>query len=71
MVYSRRQFNLDLLTGAGRLEVRIGPLFHSAGMGPVLQTDEWHFVAATWSPDDGSVLYRDGVEVASNPGEID
>lgn len=69
-VFRRKQFNLDLLKGNGRLEVQVAGSWMQSGEGPALKLGEWHFVAGTWSPKNGSKLYRDGLLVKANPGAI-
>lgn len=69
-VFRRRQFNLDLLKGNGRLEVQVAGGWAQSGEGPMLEQHAWHFVAGTWSPKDGSKLYRNGLLVNENPGAI-
>lgn len=69
-VFRRRQFNLDLLKGNGRLEVQVAGGWMQSGEGPMLQQEEWHFVTGTWSQKNGSKLYRNGLLVNENPGAI-
>lgn len=69
-VFRRRQFNLDLLKGNGRLEVQVAGGWMQSGEGPVLEQEKWHFVTGTWEPKDGSKLYRNGLLVSENPGAI-
>ena len=69
-VFRRRQFNLDLLKGNGRLEVQVAGGWAQSGEGPMLEQKAWNFVAGTWSPMDGSRLYRNGLLVNENPGAI-
>lgn len=69
-VFRRRQFNLDLLKGNGRLEVQVAGGWAQSGEGPMLEQKAWNFVAGTWSPKDGSKLYRNGLLVNENPGAI-
>lgn len=69
-IYRHQQYNVDLLVGRGRMEVRIGGAWKGTGLAPQLNTDEWHLVTAAWSPDDGSMLYRDGILATANAGAI-
>lgn len=69
-VFRRKQFNLDLLKGNGRLEVQVTGSWLQSGEGPVLKQGKWHFVAGTWSPKIGSKLYRGGLLVKANPGAL-
>ena len=69
-VFRRRQFNLDLLKGNGRLEVQVAGGWAQSGEGPVLKQEKWHVVTGTWAPKNGSKLYRNGLLVSENPGAI-
>ena len=73
-VYRHMQYNVDFFRGGGRFHVQKNNAWPGINGVPAMPLEEWVLVTATWSPKEGSTLYRDGLEIAANPvmrGEID
>jgi hypothetical protein len=73
-VYRHMPYNVDLFRGGGRFHIQKNGTWPGINDAPEMPLETWVLVTATWSLDDGSTLYRDGLEIASNPdmrGEID
>ena len=67
-VYKHQQYNIDLLAGGGRMEVRIDGGWKGVGTAPEMSVEEWHLTTAVWSAEDGSKYYRDGIVAQENVG---
>ncbi len=67
-VYKHQQYNIDLLAGGGRMEVRVAGGWKGTGQAPEMAPEEWHLTTAVWSAEDGSMYYRDGLVAQANAG---
>ena len=71
-VYHHMQYNVDFFRGGGRFHVFQDGWPGINGM-PEMPLETWTHTTATWSVDEGSKLYRDGVKIgaaAGTAGEI-
>ena len=69
-VYKHNQYNVEFLGGGGRFHIYIGGAWKGVNGAPEIPTEAWHLTTAVWSPDDGAILYRDGILLKANAGAI-
>jgi hypothetical protein len=59
-IYKHQQYNVDLLHGGGRMEIRVANAWKGTGVGNVMEVNEWHLIVATVFEETGT-YYTDGV----------
>ena len=70
-IYKDGQYNVDILSGAGRIEIRIGGAWRGTGPGQKLIMDEWNLIVGTLLK--GTATYYTNAEamgVAAGLGKI-
>ncbi len=66
-IYKEGQYNIDLLHGAGRMEIRTGGAWKGTGAGERLILDEWHHIVATFLKGTAT-YYKDGSQMGNAVG---
>ena len=66
-IYKHQQYNVDLLNGGGRMEIRVANGWKGTGVGNVMELNEWHLIVATVFEETGT-YYTDGVRQGQVPG---
>lgn len=59
-IYKHQQYNVDLLHGGGRMEIRVANAWRGTGVGNVMGVNEWHLIVCTVFEETGT-YYTDGV----------
>ena len=59
-IYKHQQYNVDLLHGGGRMEIRVANAWRGTGVGNIMEENEWHLIVATAFEETGT-YYTDGV----------
>ena len=67
-IYKDGQYNVDILFGAGRIEVSIGGVWKGTGPGQKLILDEWHHIVGTLHK--GTASYYTNAEAMGNNGGV-
>ena len=70
-IYKDGQYNVDILSGAGRIEIRVGGAWRGTGPGQKLIMDEWNLIVGTLLK--GTATYYTNAEamgVAAGLGKI-
>ena len=70
-IYKDGQYNVDILSGAGRIEIRVGGAWRGTGPGQKLIMDEWNHIVGTLLK--GTATYytnADAMGVAAGLGKI-
>ena len=59
-IYKHQQYNVDLLHGGGRMEIRVANAWRGTGVGNLMDENEWHLIVCTAFEETGT-YYTDGV----------
>lgn len=67
-IYKDGQYNIDILSGAGRIEIRVGGVWKGTGPGEKLILDEWNHIVGTLHK--GTASYYTNAAAMGNNGGI-
>ena len=67
-IYKDAQYNIDILSGAGRIEIRTGGAWKGTGPGQKLILDEWHLIVGTLHK--GTASYYTNADAMGNAGGL-
>ncbi len=66
-IYKDGQYNIDILSGAGRIEIRVGGVWKGTGPGEKLILDEWNHIVGTLHKGTAS-YYTNAAAMGNNNG---
>ena len=66
-IYKDGQYNVDILSGAGRIEIRVGGVWKGTGPGEKLILDEWNHIVGTLHKGTAS-YYTNAAAMGNNNG---